>query len=305
MPTFSYVVKEELCSEITDRDKKYACLYGMLLFSKSFGYDKILFQTEHDKVAELFCALVSDVLKRRDAAKTVTKMKKNGTVSYVITIGNSEDVKKLLSQYKLFEGKNTRDIIHENIDTNSLPAFLIGAFLASGSMIDPNKEYHLEFVSPHEQLCAELCNLLLLIGVTAKVSERKGLCIAYIKESENIEDLLTFMGATMSSLEIMNVKILKDVRNKANRIANCDAANIEKTVEASAKQVEDIEYIEKTAGLGSLSDDLREIAEIRLENPELSLRELGQALSEPISRSGVNHRMKKLSQIADNLRQNL
>ena len=124
----------------------------------------------------------------------------------------------------------------------------------------------------------------------------------YIKESENIEDVLTFMGASMSSLEIMNVKILKDVRNKANRIANCDSANIEKTIAASYKQIDDIEYIMNPAGFDSLSDELREIAEARMENPDMSLRELGQALTKPISRSGVNHRMRKLSLIAEELR---
>ncbi len=303
MPSFSYCVKEELCTEITDNDKKYACLYGMLLFSKQLEFDGIAFQTENDKVADLFKSLTSEVLKKNAGIEISEKTKKSGAKTYVLsTDGSGSEI--LLNRYRIFKGENTRRFIPENIDTNSLPAFFIGAFLAAGSMIDPNKEYHLEFVTPYENLRDEIKNLLLLIGINAKLSERKGLYVVYIKESENIEDLLTFTGATMSSLEIMNVKILKDVRNKANRIANCDAANIEKTVAASAKQVEDIEYIQKTSGLGGLSDELREIAEIRLENPELSLRELGQALEKPIGRSGVNHRMKKLSEIADKLREN-
>ena len=211
----------------------------------------------------------------------------------------------IINKYKISSPEFLHRIKTENIDNNGLIVFLAGAFLACGSIIDPNKEYHLEFVTPYYNLSNDLQDILLLIGVTAKRSERKGVHVLYIKESENIEDILTFMGAIKSSLEIMNIKILKDVRNKANRIANCDSANIEKTVNASAKQVEDINLIEKNGSFSELSDDLREIAEIRLEYPELSLRELGQMLKNPIGRSGANHRMKKISQIADNIRKNL
>ena len=302
MPSFSYTVKEELCSEITDRDKKYACLYGMLISAKYFGFDKIVFKTKNDKVFALFKELILSVVKNKSALKITEKINKTGSCTYSAEL--LSDVEKILNRYKYFSGDNTRRVISENIDTNNLPAFLIGLFLASGSIIDPNKEYHLEFVTPYAEMADEIKNLLIHVGVGVKLSERKGFYIVYLKESESIEDLLTYMGATMSSLEIMNVKILKDVRNKANRISNCDTANIEKSIAAASKQVEDIELIEKTIGFGSLSDDLREIAEIRLENPDFSLRELGQALEKPISRSGVNHRMKKLSAIAEDIRNN-
>lgn len=301
MPSFSYTVKEELCSEITDRDKKYACLYGMLISAKQFDFEKIVFQTKNDKVFALFKELILPVIKNKSSLKITEKTNKTGVCMYSAELSDTEGV---LNRYKYFSGDNTRRIISENIDTNNLPAFLIGLFLASGSVIDPNKEYHLEFVTPYSEMSDEIRNLLIHVGVSVKISERKGFFIIYLKESESIEDLLTYMGATMSSLEIMNVKILKDVRNKANRISNCDTANIEKSIAASAKQVEDIEFIEKTIGFSSLSEDLREMAEIRLENPDYSLRELGQALEKPISRSGVNHRMKKLSAIAEEVRAN-
>jgi len=302
MPSFSYTVKEELCSEITDRDKKYACLYGMLISAKCFDFDKIVFQTKNDKVFALFKELILSAINNKSALKTTEKINKTGSVTYSAEL--LSDTEKILNRYKYFDGNNTRKIISENIDINNLPAFLIGLFLASGSVIDPNKEYHLEFVTPYAEMANEIKNLLIHVGVSVKLSERKGSYIVYLKESESIEDLLTYMGATMSSLEIMNVKILKDVRNKANRISNCDTANIEKSIAAASKQVEDIEFIEKTIGFGSLSEDLRDIAEIRLENPDYSLRELGQALEKPISRSGVNHRMKKLSAIAEDIRNN-
>ncbi|MBR4092541.1 MAG: DNA-binding protein WhiA [Oscillospiraceae bacterium] len=304
MPSFSYTVKEELCSEITDRDKKYACLYGMLISSKHFDFDKIVFQTKNDKVFSLFKELILSVSKNKSALKITEKANKTGIFTYSAELVSDVEREHILNRYKYFNGDDTRKFISENIDINNLPAFLIGLFLASGSVIDPNKEYHLEFVTPFSEIAEEIKNLLIHVGVSVKLSERKGFYIVYLKESESIEDLLTYMGATMSSLEIMNVKILKDVRNKANRISNCDTANIEKSIAAAAKQVDDIEFIEKTIGFGSLSEDLREIAEIRLENPDYSLRELGQALEKPISRSGVNHRMKKLSAIAEDIRNN-
>lgn len=304
MPSFSYTVKEELCSEITDRDKKYACLYGMLISSKHFDFDKIVFQTKNDKVFSLFKELILSVSKNKSALKITEKANKTGIFTYSAELMSDVEREHILNRYKYFNGDDTRKFISENIDINNLPAFLIGLFLASGSVIDPNKEYHLEFVTPFSEIAEEIKNLLIHVGVSVKLSERKGFYIVYLKESESIEDLLTYMGATMSSLEIMNVKILKDVRNKANRISNCDTANIEKSIAAAAKQVDDIEFIEKTIGFGSLSEDLREIAEIRLENPDYSLRELGQALEKPISRSGVNHRMKKLSAIAEDIRNN-
>lgn len=299
--SFSSTVKEELCSSITDRDKKYACLYGMLLFCKRFDESQITFQTEHETVAELFCSLADDVLNRQGVVSVIASKKKKGML-YTLNIANKYNREALMSQYKISLEPTDKGIQQENIDVNGLDGFLAGAYLVCGSVIDPNKEYHLEFVTSYNVLSQDLQKLLSTLGVHSKVSERKGIQVVYIKGSEDIEDLLTFMGAQMASLEIMNVKILKDVRNKANRIANCDTANIEKTVEASARQVDDIELIRLYRGLDTLSDELFEIAEIRLEYPELSLREMGQMLANPIGRSGVNHRMKKLSNLADEIR---
>ena len=156
---------------------------------------------------------------------------------------------------------------------------------------------------PFEELCTDLKKLLERLGIMSKYVERKGLYVLYFKGSEDIEDMLTLMGATKSSIELMNVKILKDVRNKANRIANCDAANIERTLKASEKQIEDIEYIMNTEGLESLTPELRNMAELRLENPDVSLKELGEMLDKPVGRSGANHRLKKLMEIADQIRE--
>ena len=138
--------------------------------------------------------------------------------------------------------------------------------------------------------------------MTAKTMLRRGQHIVYIKGCEYIEDTLTFIGAPQCTLELINTKIYKDIRNKANRIANCDAANIDKVVKAAMKQIEDIKLIDKVIGLENISQELREVAQLRLENIDMSLQEIGEDLSEPISRSGVNHRFKKLAKMADEIR---
>lgn len=133
---------------------------------------------------------------------------------------------------------------------------------------------------------------------------RKGTMVAYVKNSENIEDILTFMGARQGTIDLMNIKIYKDVRNKANRIANCDSANIDKVIATAMRQIDDINYIISQDGFENLSDDLREVSEIRLENPEISLQEIGEMLKKPISRSGVARRFQKISKIAEEMRKN-
>lgn len=207
---------------------------------------------------------------------------------------------EIFRKYHMDESERT--INSEIIATNSLGVFTAGVFLACGSVNDPSKEYHLEFTVPEARLASKLSELLSDIGVTSGTVIRRGQFIVYIKDSESIEDTLTFIGAQQCTIELMNVKIYKDVRNKANRIANCDAANIDKVINAAMKQIDDIKLIDSMCGLDTLSDDLKEIALLRLENNEMSLQEIGESLSEPISRSGVNHRFKRISKIADELR---
>ena len=300
--SFSQNVKEELCSVITDRDKEYACLYGMLLFCRHFGADEILFQTENKLAADMFKKLSDKVIGRKDMISVTETPKKNGTVLYSLFVSEESDREEIIFRYRI----SSRSLIHriqtDVIHNNNVFAFLAGAFLSCGSMTEPIKEYHLEFAVPFEELCTDLRDLIEGLGITAKYVERKGVYVLYFKGSEDIEDMLTLMGATHSSIELMNVKILKDVRNKANRIANCDAANIERTLKASEKQIADIEYIMNTDGLESLSPELRNMAELRLENPDVSLKELGEMLDKPVGRSGANHRLKKLMEIAESIR---
>jgi hypothetical protein len=270
----------------------------MLMFSRSLDPNRICFQTESSTAAEVFSHLFSNVFRIRIDCQT--SVRRGGTEFFSFEITDPETISAVYSTYHFIE--KIRTIDSEIIATNSLGVFTAGVFLACGSVNDPAKEYHLEFSVPEEMLAEELCILLADIGVNAGKVVRRGQHIVYIKDSESIEDTLTFIGAQQCTLELMNVKIYKDVRNKANRIANCDAANIDKVVNAAMKQIEDIKLIERVSGLDSLSDELREVAELRLDNIDMSLQEIGENLTEPISRSGVNHRFKKLAKIADSLR---
>ncbi|MCH5192385.1 MAG: DNA-binding protein WhiA [Oscillospiraceae bacterium] len=301
--SFSHDVKKELCSAITDKDRKYCCLYGMLLFCRSFSPESIVFQTENEQVSELFCRLIDDVIGGSGIIETSRTEKKNGGALYSLSVTSEHYREEIIYRYRISSRTLIHRIQNDIIDNNSVYAFIAGAFLSCGSITEPMKEYHLEFAVPFPELAEDLMKLLSSVGINAKNAERKNTYVIYLKGSEAIEDLLTLMGATMSSIELMNVKIFKDVRNKANRIANCDAANIERTLRASEKQIADIEYIMETEGLDSLTPELKNMAEVRLENPDVSLKELGEMLDKPVGRSGANHRLKKLSEIAEQLRE--
>ena len=288
---------------MTDKDRKYCCLYGMLLFCRVFSPEAIIFQTENEYVCSLFRKLADDVIGGKNITDISEIKKKNGGALYSVSVPSEHYREEIIYRYRVSGRAMIHRIQTDLIDNNSIFAFIAGAFLSCGSVTEPIKGYHLEFAVPYPELADDLMKLLVSVGVNAKYAERKNTCVIYLKDSEYIEDLLTLMGATMSSIDLMNVKIYKDVRNKANRIANCDAANIERTLRASEKQVEDIEYIIASEGLDSLTPELRNMAEIRLENPDVSLKELGELLDKPVGRSGANHRLKKLSEIADQIRE--
>ena len=181
-------------------------------------------------------------------------------------------------------------------------AFIRGAFLASGSMSDPNKSYHFEIVCRTMEQAEQLQQLMNGFETEAKIVERKGHYVVYLKEGSQIVDMLNVMEAYISLMNLENVRILKEMRNSVNRKVNCETANISKTVNAAVKQLEDIELIRSKLGLDQLPQNLREMALIRLEYPEAALKELGNYLTPPVGKSGVNHRLRKLAEIAENLR---
>lgn len=181
-------------------------------------------------------------------------------------------------------------------------AFLRGAFLAGGFVNDPEKGYHFELLSDKKEFTKLLTYLLSLFNIIPKCSVRKKYDVLYVKESDTVADLLSIMGAHRSMMALANTKIVKDVRNKVNRRNNCDMANISKAVNAASKQIEDILLIEEASGIDSLPDGLKEMARLRIENPESSLTELGALLDPPVGKSGVNHRLRKISEIAEDIR---
>ena len=183
-------------------------------------------------------------------------------------------------------------------------AYIRGAFLAAGSMSDPTKSYHLEIVCAQEELAEHLKTLMNSFGTDAKIVQRKRMHVVYLKEGSQIVDMLNVMEAHVALLELENVRILKEMRNAVNRKVNCETANINKTVSAAVRQMEDIAYIRDTIGFDELPDGLKDVALTRLAYPDAALKELGSLLREPVGKSGVNHRLRKLSEIANKLRKN-
>ncbi|MDR2043170.1 MAG: DNA-binding protein WhiA [Clostridium sp.] len=181
-------------------------------------------------------------------------------------------------------------------------AFLRGAFLSIGSMSDPEKGYHLEFVCTTEEKARQLQGVIQGFEIEAKIVARKKYHVVYLKEGAGIVDLLNVMEAHVALLNLENLRILKDVRNFVNRRVNCEAANITKTVTASARQVEDIRLLERHHGFFRLPEHLRQMAEARLEHPDATLAELGEYLVPPVGKSGVNHRLRKLSELAESIK---
>ena len=304
--SFSKDTKKEMCSiETGSEEEKKALIYGMLLFSKVFSPDAVSFTTECHDVALYYSQLVSSLTSVIvETSVSLTRKGADGK-SCSLTIPDSADCRRLFDYFGHDANSLSLRINRSNIDEEgALPFFLRGAFLVCGNVSDPGKDYHLEFAVPHMNLAKDLARVISeteVLSAEPKTVRRKGSYVVYIKESDSIADILTYMGAQMASLEIMQKKIYKSVRNKVNRQINSETANSNKTALASAKQLAAIDKIKKTKGMSYLSDDLRELAQLRIDNPEFNLRELGEALSTPISRSGVNHRLMRIMEIAENL----
>lgn len=277
-------------------------------------------QTENAAIARRIYTLVkrayriqAEVLIRKKA-----QLKKNNV--YIVRIpisrgkeaaGSSSDQRDILLDLGLVRDSNNRLIIVSGIDPKIIRkncckrAFLRGAFLAGGSVNNPERNsYHLEISCFSESLCQQLSELANQFDVNAKCIERKNSYVLYMKEGEKITAFLNVIGAHQALLHFEDVRIVKDMRNSVNRLVNCETANLNKTIQASMKQVANIRLIEKVWGLENLPPKLREVAEARLAHPDLSLSELGQQLpGGAMSKSGVNHRLRKLDEIAARIRQ--
>ncbi len=299
--SFATKLKDELCKDVPEQESAiHALLYGFLLFSHKFSADEISFSVVHEPTARLFAEALATHC--GISAKIIFHERARGTL-YKVSIDKASERRKVLDAFYHMPKEPTLRINRANIENEEdVSYFLRGAYLVCGSLTDPHKEYHLEFGVSYMNLCKDLLALVGEILEQPKSTIRRGSYIVYYKESENIEDMLTYIGATMSSLEMMNIKIEKDIKNRVNRRMNCDNANMDKTLNASLQQVEDINYIFENAGESYLPDELLQVAKIRIENPEMSLRELCESVEPPLSRSGINHRLKKIGEIANSLR---
>jgi hypothetical protein len=296
--SFTTDIKKELCTKLTDRDKKYACLYGLLLFSHRFAYyDHKSFRTEFKGLADIFPSLVKNTFGDMPI-QCETKLLQDGNVSYNFRF-KPQDVETITREFNIHPN---REIDLTKIGNNSMMSFISGAFLTCGSVSDPNKEYHMEFSLTQELLANDLLTVLESFGFNFKLSKRRNFNVLYVKGSESIEDILTFMGAENATLEMMNVKIFKSVQNRLNRRSNCEKANYTRSDIASQKQTEDISYIDSTIGIEHLPNNLIETAYVRMENPDMTLKELCNMFQKPIGRSGLSRRLQRLSNIAQQIR---
>ncbi|RYL93628.1 DNA-binding protein WhiA [Sporolactobacillus sp. Y61] len=230
------------------------------------------------------------------------RLKKNNV--YIVRL--KESARPFLRDLEIIDdqGQFTREIAPDLVKQKCCRrSYLRGAFLAGGSLNHPESSYHLEIFSNYEDHIRSLAKLMNTFELNVKVLPRKNGYIIYMKEGEKITDFLSIIGANRALFYFEDIRIVKDMRNSVNRLVNCETANLNKTVGAAIRQTENIRLIEKSIGLDELPHKLREIAELRLKHPDITLKELGELLGEPISKSGINHRFRKLDTIANRIRQ--
>lgn len=298
--SFSSEAKKEIAALLPDKlCCRTAQIYGMLECAHACSADEISLQTEQEEIADLYDRLVSRICSVPRPVRTVLR---RHTTLWHSAIEDPAHRRAVLEHF----GHSTKEPIlrlnRANLDCDACArAYLRGAFLVCGAVTDPQRDYHLEFSLPRYHLSRDLLALFREMDFPAKLVKRAGSYVVYIKGSEAIEDCLTFLGATKASLEMMGVKMVKSIRNDTNRRINCENANIDKTVVAAGNQMVALRRIEETCGIGALPEDLQQIARLRLENPDLSLRDLGEMLDPPLSRSGVHHRLQRILRFAEEL----
>lgn len=310
--SFSRNMKEELSKHIpSGRHCQIAELAAIIrlcgkIEQKADGTYELKILTENLTVARKYFMLVKETFQGE-----VVILDKQGQRNhcYQLLIKDKKVTEKILKATKLLDSDGIQwdeerlvpNLIIQN--TCCKRAFIRGVFLACGSMSDPEKTYHFEMIMTSLGCAQQLRNVIRFFDVDAKIVVRKKYYVVYVKDGSQIVDILNVMEAHKALMDFENVRILKEMRNTINRKVNCEAANINKTVTAASKQVEDILYIQNTVGFGDLSPGLQEIAELRIEHQDASLKELGNMLSKPIGKSGVNHRLRKLSEYAEYLRE--
>lgn len=266
--------------------------------------------TDQYLVAERFQYLIQEAFGYQMQI-TVQAGHGSGRSRYLLSLSDGKETQRVLEALKLesVQGK----LYEQDLAVNEVllmssccrRAFLAGTFLCRGTMSTPEKNYHLEFVCNGSRQAEQLAAIMSFFELDPRIVQRKNNQIVYIKEGRQVADMLNVMQATLSLLEYENIRIKREIRGNVNRKVNCEAANISKTVAAAMDQIHDIELIRDTVGLNSLSPELCETAMMRLEHPDIALRELGAMMNPPVGKSGMNHRFHKLKQMAEDIRANM
>ncbi|GGA67421.1 DNA-binding protein WhiA [Ornithinibacillus halotolerans] len=308
--SFASEIKKELTTaELEDccNDAELAALIrmnGTVSFSQ-FNYSLDV-QTENAAIARRIYTLIKASFSHMPVELLVRKkmkLKKNNV--YIVRL--KEDVHEMLTELGILQDSYTfiRDIPNDIIQKECCRrSYLRGAFLAAGSINNPEtSSYHLEIANTNEQHNTALCELLNSFDLRSRVLERKKGYIVYIKEAEKITEFLSVIGANNALFKFEDVRIVRDMRNSVNRLVNCETANLNKTIGAAFRQIENIKLIENTIGLEALPEKLREVAVLRVQHEDVSLKELGELVSSgKISKSGINHRLKKIDELAEKIK---
>lgn len=301
--SYSQDTKAELCNaKLNCKHCQKAMLYGMLLMCKGVNSQAISVYTESKQVCDFLSFGIVEYTASIVTVVTPDIRVRNKRPLYTINVEDRTDIENIIECF-FKDGQANKQHINDDLFFNECCAiaFLRGVFCICGTIINPQKEYHLEFCTSNKTICEELIYILSSFDLDFKMTTRGKNYIAYIKESQQIEDTLTCLGASKASIGLMNLKIEKELRNKVNRRTNCETANIEKTVNASYTQIQKIKLIQEKNEFDNLPIELKEVALLRLENPDSSLSELCKLANNNISRSGLNHRLKRLCNYADEL----
>ncbi|SFC64879.1 DNA-binding protein WhiA [Butyrivibrio sp. YAB3001] len=312
--SFSSEVKEELAKHIgNSRHCQLAEVAAIIDLAGHISISEddsvtLFLQADNPLVVRKFFTLLKKAFNiGTSILEDIPYFKDNGRI-YKAVMNDQSQIRSVLGAIKVMDSKgNLRDIddgisVQVTRNTCCKRAFLRDAFLCIGSISDPNKGYHLEYDCSSEIQANQIKEMIESFDIEAKIIQRKKYFVLYIKEGSGIVDLLNIMEAPVSLMNLENLRIVKEMRNSINRRVNCEVANITKTVNAATKQIEDITFIKDHYGLENLQAGLREMAEVRLENPEATLSELGKLLDPPVGKSGVNHRLRKLSELADKIK---
>lgn len=295
--TFSQEVKNEICNNSFECENcSKAMLYGMLYCCKGVKEDSISLYIENRTIVDFFTQNLIDLTASIITVKEPNLNNKKIHEFFTIIIENKYDVDRIIEMF--FDDDNNKYILEDDC---CVRWFLRGAFLLVGTIVDPNKEYHIEFSARNEEIADNLVYLLSQEDLKFKIAHRAKNYAVYVKDSSKIEDILLFLGANNAYFEFVNLKIEKELRNNANRAVNCENANIDKIVNASVVQIEKIKLIRDTIGFDELKPQLQEVALLRLMNPESSLNELCELSGNTLTKSGINYRLKKLIEIADKI----